>query len=270
VSLTRIQRKSGQKLLVGACDLDQVAMQGVNDGYVKALISPEHWLKGYIAVKLLGSARGEVVAGAVGGLVSSTAVTVTNARRSRQEKAHMALASGAIAAGAISYVRTALLAATLAPPLAPVLLPALGAGAAVLLLYAGILARRGGSEHVEQAQKNPFDLGSVVKMALMLVAIAFLARAAGQMFGSGGVLVVSALSGLADVDAAVVAVTGMMSSITIGVGAAGIALAVLVNTVAKAGYATALGARGFWSHMWLASLLAAAALGAGLYFSLPG
>ena len=57
VSLTRIQRKSGQKLLVGACDLDQVAMQGVKDGYVKALISPEHWLKGYLAIKLLADAK---------------------------------------------------------------------------------------------------------------------------------------------------------------------------------------------------------------------
>ena len=36
-------------------------MQGVKDGYVKALISPEHWLKGYLAVKLHGrrEARGQ-------------------------------------------------------------------------------------------------------------------------------------------------------------------------------------------------------------------
>ena len=59
VSLTRIQSKSGQKLLVGACDLDQVAMQGVKDGLVKALISPEHWMKGYIAIKLLADAKRE-------------------------------------------------------------------------------------------------------------------------------------------------------------------------------------------------------------------
>jgi ribose transport system substrate-binding protein len=57
VSLSRIQRKSGQKkLLVGACDLDTVALEGVKDGYVEALISPEHWLKGYLAVKLMADA----------------------------------------------------------------------------------------------------------------------------------------------------------------------------------------------------------------------
>jgi ribose transport system substrate-binding protein len=54
VSLSRIQRKPGaKKLLVGACDLDPVALQGVKDGYVEALISPEHWVKGYLAVKLM-------------------------------------------------------------------------------------------------------------------------------------------------------------------------------------------------------------------------
>src|SRR5262245_8234045 len=57
VSLSRIQRKPGQKkLLVAGDDLDPVALQGVKDGYVEALVSPEHWLKGYIAVKLMADA----------------------------------------------------------------------------------------------------------------------------------------------------------------------------------------------------------------------
>jgi ABC-type sugar transport system substrate-binding protein len=53
VSLSRISRKTGKKYVVGACDLDQVALQGVKDGLVTALISPEHWLKGYLAVALM-------------------------------------------------------------------------------------------------------------------------------------------------------------------------------------------------------------------------
>ena len=54
VSLTRIQKQKGAKhLLVGADDLDPVALQGVKEGYVEALVSPEHWLKGYLAVKLM-------------------------------------------------------------------------------------------------------------------------------------------------------------------------------------------------------------------------
>jgi ribose transport system substrate-binding protein len=57
VSLTRIQKKSGKKLLVGACDLDPVALEGVKDGYVEALISPEHFLKAYIAIALLAAKK---------------------------------------------------------------------------------------------------------------------------------------------------------------------------------------------------------------------
>jgi ABC-type sugar transport system substrate-binding protein len=58
VSLTRIQQRPGQKkLVVGACDLDNVAIQGVKDGLVTALISPEHWVKGYLAIKLLAQAK---------------------------------------------------------------------------------------------------------------------------------------------------------------------------------------------------------------------
>jgi ABC-type sugar transport system substrate-binding protein len=56
VSLSRISRKTGKKYIVGACDLDQVALQGVKDGLVTALISPEHWLKGYLAVALMAKA----------------------------------------------------------------------------------------------------------------------------------------------------------------------------------------------------------------------
>ncbi|HEY7196979.1 MAG TPA: sugar ABC transporter substrate-binding protein [Gaiellaceae bacterium] len=52
-SLAQIQRKTGKKLLAGADDLDPIALQAVKDGYIFALISPEHWLKGYIAIKLL-------------------------------------------------------------------------------------------------------------------------------------------------------------------------------------------------------------------------
>jgi ribose transport system substrate-binding protein len=53
VSLAQIQRQQHIKILAGADDLDPIAIQGVKAGYIFALVSPEHWLKGYIAIKLL-------------------------------------------------------------------------------------------------------------------------------------------------------------------------------------------------------------------------
>jgi ABC-type sugar transport system substrate-binding protein len=53
VSLARIQRQTGRRLLVGGADVDPVALEAVKDGRVYALADPEHWLKGYIAIALL-------------------------------------------------------------------------------------------------------------------------------------------------------------------------------------------------------------------------
>ena len=52
-SLSEIEKKTGQHYLVGADDLDPNSLAGVAAGRVQALVSPEHWLKGYIAVALL-------------------------------------------------------------------------------------------------------------------------------------------------------------------------------------------------------------------------
>jgi uncharacterized membrane protein (DUF4010 family) len=82
---------------------------------------------GYIAVRLLGSMRGELVAGAIGGLVSSTALT--NARRSTDAGDAASLTAGALGACAVSYLRTAALVALLAAPLSRSLVPPLIAAA---------------------------------------------------------------------------------------------------------------------------------------------
>jgi ribose transport system substrate-binding protein len=53
VSLAQIERRTGRRLLVGGCDLEAEALQAVKEGLIYALASPEHWLKGYIAIRLL-------------------------------------------------------------------------------------------------------------------------------------------------------------------------------------------------------------------------
>lgn len=221
---------------------------------------------GYVAVKLLGSARGELVAGAVGGLVSSTGATLANARRSTQGEEVRTLAAGALGACAVSYVRTAVLVALLAAPLVPALAPPLAAAALAMVCCAWLLARQGATEHPEQTPKNPFDLDAVVKMALLLVGVAFLARAAAQWFGDGGLLAVSALSGLADVDAAVVTVAGMLDGLAQPVAVAAIGAAVVSNTLAKAAYALAFGSSAF-SLRFLAATTVSLAAGVGVYWA---
>jgi ABC-type sugar transport system substrate-binding protein len=53
VSLYKIQKTTGEKMLVGACDVDPIALEAVQNGYVYALGDPYHFMKGYISASLL-------------------------------------------------------------------------------------------------------------------------------------------------------------------------------------------------------------------------
>lgn len=219
---------------------------------------------GYIAVRLFGATRGELLAGTIGGLISSTATTITNARRSRESPTVGALAAGAVSAGGVSLVRTALLVSALLPALADRLLLPLAAGAAVMFAAALLLTRRGGAGE-PPAQRpepgNPFDLLAVFKMALLLVAVAFAARVASEIWGTGGLYAAAALSGLADVDAVTVTVAGMLPTLDASVAARALGLAVIANMLAKTAYAGLFGTRRFAFTLAGASLLALMAAG---------
>lgn len=53
VSLFRIGKQTGKHYLVGAADVDPIALEAVQKGYVDVLGDPYHFLKGYISVSLL-------------------------------------------------------------------------------------------------------------------------------------------------------------------------------------------------------------------------
>ncbi|WUI00730.1 sugar ABC transporter substrate-binding protein [Spirillospora sp. NBC_00431] len=59
VSLPLIQKQTGRKFLAGSCDIDPAALKAVKDGSLFALSSPEHWLKGYVAIELMIQAKRE-------------------------------------------------------------------------------------------------------------------------------------------------------------------------------------------------------------------
>jgi len=218
---------------------------------------------GYIAIRVLGSGRGELAAGAAAGLVSSTALTLGNARQAASGGDARRLAAGAAVAGGVSYVRTAVLAIALVPALASLLLPPLVIGALAMAAGAAWLMR--GPIVAQQDMEpigNPFEIAGVLKVALFLAAIGFAVRAASSVFGSAGIIAASALAGIADVDAATVTVTGLLSLDPV-IGATAIIAAVAANTVAKAIYALIIGggrfARLFGAISAVTLLLGAAA-----------
>jgi uncharacterized membrane protein (DUF4010 family) len=220
---------------------------------------------GYVAVKLMGEAHGEMIAGAVGGLLSSTAVTVANARRSAGAGTEggdaRSLAAGALGAGVVSYLRTAALVLALAPALVWQVVPALAAAALVMAAAALLLARNDAQTHASTTTRNPFDLLKVIQLAALLAAIAFAARAAAHVFGDAGVIGVAAVTGLGDVDAPVITAAGLAGrGVSPDTAAIAMLVAALSNTLAKGAYGVALGSARFG---WLFGLGTLTAIGAG-------
>lgn len=203
---------------------------------------------GYGAVKMFGAERGVLLAAVAGGLVSSTAVTVTNARRAGAgEGAPLLLAAGVATASAISFLRVIAIVAVLQPSLLWLVAPPLVAATAVAAAYAivsvhwrGRDRQRGGSPPADF--KNPFSLLPVVGFAVFLGVVILLGRVIGEQFGAGGAAIGAAAVGLADVDSVTIAMTRLVPQPLDQLGATyAIVAAVASNMLSKLAIAAVIG-----------------------------
>ena len=198
---------------------------------------------GYAAARRLGSGRSILLVALVGSLVSSTAVTADYARRLRSEPAARGpLAAGIALASIVMFVRVQLLALVLVPRTVPTLATAI-APAMVTGVVLALLAWRGQSAPSQSpAIGNPPGFGAALGLAALVAALALAARWALATFGSSGIAVVLGLTGLSDVDAAVLTLAGLPSDL-LDDRTAGLVLAipVLANTAVKAAMTVAIG-----------------------------
>jgi uncharacterized membrane protein (DUF4010 family) len=215
----------------------------------------------FIAMRVWGATKGLYVSGLLGGLVSSTAATVSLATRSREVPEHQY--SFAVAAGLASLVmavRVGVLTGVSNRALLLKLLVFLGVVIVAGAIPVAWLALRSRSSGKPPDMKNPFDLKTALKFGLLYAIVLLVVEAAKRQFGSWGLIVAAALAGLADVDAITLALA-TQGSLLPEQAAGGIALATLSNTAAKAGYASWFG-RGRFRTSMLVILGAAFAAGA--------
>ncbi len=172
---------------------------------------------GYWASKRLGESRGTIAAAAIGATYSSTAVTLEMARLLRMGGGDPeALRAGIAAATAIMPIRVLVLCAVIAPQaLAPFLQ---GIGAAVLFaiayaLVAALSARRAEGNGPLPA-RNPFDFWPAVGFAVLVAAVVLLSRWTIETYGHAGAEVLIGLTGIYDVDAAIIAAANLREVIT--------------------------------------------------------
>ena len=218
--------------------------------WLLVILIAELSLVGYVATRALGRERGTAVTGLSGGLVSSTAVTLTFAKRSREEggRSDDALAAGTFLAWGVSFARVVVLAAFVHPPVAGALVLPFGVmlavtvGASLLLLRRARSAAPVGGSAV--ALKNPFSLIAAAKFGLLFAAVLLLMTIAQQRFPAAGTYVVAALAGSSDVDAITLSLATLARAgeTVVSTAADGIVVAMLSNTLVKCAISAVLGA----------------------------
>lgn len=234
-------------------------------------------LLGYVATRWLGSGRGVPITGLFGGLVSSTAVTLSFARRSRDGKDAAkladALAAGILIAWAVMFVRVGVEVAVVhAPLLRPLALP-LATLAGATAVAAGVAYRRAGdrgrgSAADEVPLTNPFSLTAAIRFAALFAVVLLVVRIVQHYAPGRGVYVIAALAGLTDVDAITLSMASGArdGSIDAGTATGAIVLAALSNTLVKLGLVIALGAATLKRYLAVATALLVVAGGAALLF----
>jgi uncharacterized membrane protein (DUF4010 family) len=166
---------------------------------------------GFVAIRALGERRGVLVAGAVGGVVSSTAVIFANARDAAAGHGTVrVLAAGTALATAVSFVRVTIVVAALNPALLAITAPPLLFGAVAAVAFAAVAMRwRDGAPGRQSAPefRNPFGFFAVVGMALSMGLIMLIGRIVSERYGASGATVTAMITGLFDVDAMAVSMT---------------------------------------------------------------
>lgn len=203
---------------------------------------------GYVLIKLVGPGKGIWLTGLLGGIASSTALTLNLAGRSRENEDYAPdFTLGIVLSWSVMYVRLYLicivLSGALAKPLAlPLLLPVVPG-----LVYAAFLKIRSIRGHREHGGdfSNPFKLGPAIKFGVVFTCVMFVANAARVYLGSGALLACSFLGGAAEMDAVAFSVIDM--HLKAGLDVRNLVLAFLfaslANTLTKGGLVFFLGAK---------------------------
>lgn len=205
-------------------------------------------LVGYVALRLIGSGAGDWVAGALGGLVSSTATTISYSNLSKGITGFGASAALIIlVASTIVYPRIAIELGVVAPGLLQDIAGPSALFSAVLLGLAAVLHFRQDREKLSKEsfadQENPARIRAALAFAALYVLILFAVEFARDFIGEQAVLGVAFISGLTDVDALTLSVGQSFSRGQIGADNAwrAIFLASLSNLLFKTAAACVLG-----------------------------
>jgi uncharacterized membrane protein (DUF4010 family) len=216
-------------------------------------------LGGYILYKFLGQNAGIFLGGVLGGLISSTAATVSYSRQARlgAEKGNGTNSAAIVImiASTISCLRVLVAVAVVSPDF--FLKSVLQVGILALLTFLpGLAMWYVGRHHagVMPDQKNPTQMKSAIIFGVMYVVVLFALAVAKMYLGGQGLFAVSALSGLTEMDAITLSTAKMslQDANIMLVGWKMLVVAIMANMVTKTVLAGLLGSRRL---LWIMLLL---------------
>ena len=220
---------------------------------------------GYFLIKTFGAGRGILLTSALGGLASSTAVTVAMANEVKKNKKIIDPATvGVVIASTLMFFRILLEILVVNLDLLPVLIPPILAMGVVGLAASWFMFHGVSKLKHKLELTTPFSIGPAIKFTLFFVFILLATYFANNMFGNAGLYAASLIAGLANVDAITLSVASLArTQISYKVASIAILIAALTNTFVKAGIAFLFGSREFGLKV-LKVFLAVAIVGLGV------
>jgi uncharacterized membrane protein (DUF4010 family) len=202
-----------------------------------------------LLIKVVGARRGVGLTGLLGGLASSTAVTLSFAQRSRDvEGLAKPFALAILLAWSVMFARVMVEVAALNRPLLGIVWLPMTAAMLVSFAYCAYLYLSQNAEKQEEPDdfKNPFELGPALKFGLLYAVILLVANAAKLYFGNTGIYISSIASGLADVDAITLSMAELSQggeNLSLDTAAKASVLAAASNTLVKGGIVLSTGSK---------------------------
>jgi uncharacterized membrane protein (DUF4010 family) len=220
---------------------------------------------GYVLMKWFGE-KGIELAGILGGLVSSTAVTSSFAARSKKEKKiYLSLVLGVILANTIMFIRILIEVFVINRELLPKVIGPISILIVVCTIFSYLLWRKAKDAKGKVELSSPFTLGPALKFGAFFAVILALVKLADVYLSSRGVYLVSFISGFADVDAITVSLSQLAkTTLSLETARNGIVLAALTNVGVKGGIAYIFGDRKKFGKIILAFYIVLILLGLGL------
>jgi uncharacterized membrane protein (DUF4010 family) len=206
---------------------------------------------GYIMIKTIGPKKGIGITGAIGGIVSSTAVISTFSELSKKVKLQNTFAFGVILAWIVMLLRTLfiilLLNKTIFTSVSTILGMMIVAASCCAIYFYLKRTPKGKKTETSMGFTSPFALKPALKLTVFFVVFLFLSKLLQYWLGSTGIYIACIFAAFTATDATIVSVVTLFSAgeITASVAVTGIILTVISDALGKIGIAYLFGEKRF-------------------------